>query len=68
MIDKRNLDGTMDESSAEQHIYKSNAIALQSGALHLAKPFLLAGRQAGWWLAGSRQASDWRAGWQKKCR
>ena len=50
-MDKRKLNGAVDESSVEQHIRKSNTIVHlceNSGVLHLTEPHLTASRQPGW--------------------
>ena len=47
--DQTNRHGAVDKSSSEQHFRKSTTITLSceiSGALHLAQPGLMAGRQA----------------------
>ena len=38
MMVKRKQDGTVDESSAYQEIYKSDATVRKSGGLHLVEP------------------------------
>ena len=47
MMAKRKVDGTVDQSSADQEIHKSGTIVHKSEGLHLAEPGLMVGRQSG---------------------
>ena len=51
MKDKRNRHGAVGKSSSNQQFVNPLPLPLSceiSGALHLAQPVLMAGRQAGW--------------------